>query len=56
MQYVVLIKWSYSLPILLTDESRIVIIFWAHNPISFKHVSFGIRTWNHSIKPITTQI
>ena len=31
---------------MLTIESKMVIIFWAHSPISFKHVSY----WCHVLK------
>ena len=34
----VLIKWSYVSPIMLTTEPRVIIIFWAHSLISFKHL------------------
>ena len=33
-------------PIMLTIESRKV--FWACSPISFKHMSFGMRSWSHT--------
>ena len=40
-----LMKWSYKFPpIMLPIELKKVIIFWAHNPISIEHVSFGARS------------
>ena len=39
-----------SPPIILTIEPRMVIIFWAYNPVSFKHISFWYKhiSWSHT--------
>ena len=48
----VLIEQSYRSPqiIILNIELRMLIILWAHNPISFKHMSF----WYLLLKPHQT--
>ena len=42
VKILVLIEWSYMPPppIVLTIEPRMLSIFWARSPISFKHMSF----------------
>ena len=47
----ILVKWSYGSPQLWWLSSLgLIIIFWAHCPISFAHMSF----WCHFLKPHLT--
>ena len=54
VKILVLIKWSNAQslppPILLTIESRMVMIFCTHNPISYKRMSL----WYSFLKPHLT--
>ena len=41
------VKWSYRSPLITqTMEPRMNKIFWAHNPISFKHISVWCPFWD----------